>query len=53
MASYSEVQCHLLYAGITKIHKFIFSFGFVVGFMSLNDRFSINFLSVEAALSHY
>ena len=44
---------HLLFAHITKIHKIIFLFGSYVGFMSLDDLLSINFLSVDAALSRY
>ena len=39
-------------ANITKIHKVIFPFGSIVGFMLLDDLLSINFLSVDAALSH-
>ena len=42
---------HLLYADITKIHKIIFPFGSDVGFISLDNLLSINFLSVDAALS--
>ena len=38
---------------ITKIHKFIFSFGADIGFMLLYDLLSINSLSCEAALPHY
>ena len=37
---------------MTKIHKVIFPFGSIIGFMSLDDLLSINFLSVDAALSH-
>ena len=44
---------HLLYTDITKIYKIIFLFGSSVGFMSLDDLLSINFLSVDAALSRY
>ena len=44
---------HFLYADITKIHKAIFPFESDVGLMLLYDLLSINFLSVDAALSHY
>ena len=40
---------HLLYADITVIHKIIFPSGSDVGFISLDDLLSINFLSVDAA----
>ena len=44
---------HFLYADITVIHKIIFPSGSDVGFISLDDLLSINFLSVDAALSCY
>ena len=44
---------HFLYADIRKIHKIIFPSGSDVGFISLDDLLSINFLSVDAALSRY
>ena len=37
---------------MTKIHKVIFPFGSIIGFMSLDDLLSLNFLSVDAAESH-
>ena len=44
---------HFLYADIRKIDKIIFPSGSDVGFISLDDLLSINFLSVDAALSRY
>ena len=43
---------HLLYVDtcITKLHKIIFPFESDVGFISLDDLLSINFLSVDAVL---
>ena len=38
---------------MTKIHKVIFPFGSIIGFISLDDLLSINFSSVDVALSHY